>query len=463
MAFNSFPFLFIFLPLVLLLYYARFDRLNPKVFIIVVALAFYVIAGLSALPLLLVSIVFNWLLARRMRAQSDPVRRKRWLVAGLVANVAFLCWFKYLGFIVWNIAAITGIQFAVPAIVWPLGISFFTLQQIMYLVDCYQELIPANGLVDHAAFVSFFAYITAGPITRSQQVVPQMQSPEIRNLDFDRLARAIVLFLIGLAKKCVLADNLALVGSTITPGKVLFLDTWFVVIAYAMQIYFDFSGYSDMAKAVALMFNIEIPSNFNTPFRALSVTEFWQRWHISLTRFITTYLYTPIVRSFRKVTLGISVAATITAMFICGLWHGGAWTYVIWGTLHGVALGFNQVWKRYKLRAPDGLAWILTFIFLNVGFAFFRAPDVPSALTTVGAMFGCGLKGGSLLQFEMLPRDLLLIFLSVGLACFGKNSDQLTSEFTPSWRSAIAAAALGLVSLLYLNSTLSKVFIYRDF
>jgi alginate O-acetyltransferase complex protein AlgI len=463
MPFNSFPFLFIFLPLVLLFYYARLDRLSPKVFIIVVSLAFYMIAGVGALPLLLASIVFNWLLARGMRAQSDPVRRKRWLVAGLVANVAFLGWFKYLGFIISNIAAITRIRLAVPSIVWPLGISFFTLQQVMYLVDCYQDLIPANGLVDHAALVSFFAYITAGPITRSQQVVPQMQAPEIRNLDFDRIARAIVLFLIGLAKKCVLADNLALVGSNITPGKVLFLDTWFVVIAYAMQIYFDFSGYSDMAKAVALMFNIEIPSNFNTPYRALSVTEFWQRWHITLTRFITTYLYTPMVRSFRKVTLGISVVATIVAMFICGLWHGGAWTYIIWGTLHGVALAFNQAWKRYKLRAPDAVAWIATFIFLMVGFAFFMAPDVASALRTVGAMFGWGLKGGSLLQFEMLPRDLMLIFLSLGLACFGKNSDELTAEFTPSWRTAVAATALGLISLLYLNSTLSKVFIYRDF
>jgi D-alanyl-lipoteichoic acid acyltransferase DltB (MBOAT superfamily) len=230
-----------------------------------------------------------------------------------------------------------------------------------------------------------------------------------------------------------------------------------------MQIYFDFSGYSDMAKAVALMFNIEIPSNFSTPYRALSVTEFWQRWHITLTRFITTYLYTPIVRSFRKVTLGISVAATIAAMFICGLWHGGAWTYVIWGTLHGVALGFNQVWKRYKLRAPDAVAWVATFVFLNVGFAFFRAPHVSSALATVAAMFGWGLTGGSLLHFEMLPREIMLIGLSIALALFGKNSDQLTAEFTPSWRSALAATGLALLSLLYLNSTLSQVFIYRDF
>jgi D-alanyl-lipoteichoic acid acyltransferase DltB (MBOAT superfamily) len=463
MPFNSFPFLFIFLPLVLLLYYARLDRLKPKVFILVVSVVWYVVAGLHFLPLLLASIVFNWLLAKRMRAQESAVLRKSWLIAGLVANVAFLCWFKYLGFIFWNITAITGVRFSVPHIVWPLGISFFTLQQIMYLVDCYQELIPANGLVDQAVFVSFFAYITAGPITRSQQVVPQMQLPEIRTPNFDRLARAMMLFLIGLAKKCVLADNLALVGANITPGKVLFLDTWLVVIAYAMQIYFDFSGYSDMAKAVALMFNIEIPSNFSTPYRALSVTEFWQRWHITLTRFITTYLYTPIVRSFRKVTLGISVAATIAAMFICGLWHGGAWTYVIWGTLHGVALGFNQVWTRYKLRAPDAVAWVATFVFLNVGFAFFRAPHVSSALATVAAMFGWGLTGGSLLHFEMLPREIMLIGLSIALALFGKNSDQLTAEFTPSWRSALAATGLALLSLLYLNSTLSQVFIYRDF
>jgi alginate O-acetyltransferase complex protein AlgI len=294
-------------------------------------------------------------------------------------------------------------------------------------------------------------------------VVPQMQLPELRIINFDRLARAIMLFLIGLAKKVVLADNLALVGSTLPPGHTSLLDTWLLVIAYALQIYFDFSGYSDMAKAVALMFNIEIPSNFNRPYCATSVTEFWQRWHITLTRFITTYLYTPIVKSFRKATLSVSVFATIAAMFICGLWHGGAWTYVIWGTLHGVALGVNQIWKRYKLKVPNALAWVLTFIFLNVGFAFFKASDVPTALSTVAAMFGWGVRHGSWPHFEVVPRDLLLLALGMVLACFGKNSDELTQEFYPSWRSAIAATALGLISLLYLNSTLSKVFIYRDF
>jgi alginate O-acetyltransferase complex protein AlgI len=337
------------------------------------------------------------------------------------------------------------------------------VQQIMYLVDCYEALIPPNRLVDQTAFVSFFAYITAGPITRSQQVVSQMQSPEIRNVNYDRLARAVMLFVVGLSKKVALADNLALVGATLPPGYTSLLDTWFVVIAYALQIYFDFSGYSDMARAVALMCNIEIPSNFNTPYRALSVTEFWQRWHMTLTRFITNYLYTPMMRSFRRATLGISVGATIFAMFICGLWHGAAWTYVIWGALHGVALGFNQIWKRYKLKLPDAVAWVFTFAFLNIGFAFFRAHDVPSALQTVAAMLGSGTRGWSFLHFEHTMRDLLLILVCMALACLGKNSDQIAEEFTPSWRSALVATGLGLVSLLYLNSTLSKVFIYRDF
>ena len=463
MPFNSLSFVLLFMPAVVALYYARLDRLQPKVFILVVSLLSYGIAQPRSLPLLFVSILFNWVISRQMRSQGTQASRQRWLVAGLVANVGFLCWFKYLDFIFSNVALITGIRYSVPHMIWPLGISFFTLQQIMYLVDCYEDLIPANDLLGHTAFVSFFAYITAGPITRSHQVVPQMQSPEIRNVDYARLARAVMLFWLGLSKKVVLADNLALVGSTLPAGYTSLLDTWFVVIAYALQIYFDFSGYSDMAKAVALMFNIEIPSNFNTPYRALSVTEFWQRWHITLTRFITTYLYTPIMRSFRRATLGISVGATIIAMFICGLWHGGAWTYVIWGTLHGVALGFNQIWKRYKLRLPDPVAWVLTFAFLNIGFAFFRAPDVPSALLTLKAMFGSGVHGWSFLHFGLIPRDLLLICICMALACLGKNSDQIADEFTPSWRSAVAAAALGLVSLVYLNSTLSKVFIYRDF
>jgi D-alanyl-lipoteichoic acid acyltransferase DltB (MBOAT superfamily) len=149
-------------------------------------------------------------------------------------------------------------------------------------------------------------------------------------------------------------------------------------------------------------------------------------------------------------------------MFICGLWHGGAWTYVIWGTLHGVALGVNQIWNRYKLKLPNVVAWLLTFGFLQIGFAFFRAPNVPSALTTVAAMFGWGVRG-SFLHFQLIPRDLFLIGLGMMLSCLGKNSDELTKEFSPSWRTALAAAALGLLSLFYLNSTLSKTFIYRDF
>ncbi len=463
MPFNSLLFVLIFLPGVLILYYGNFDRLPPKIFLIIVSLLSYGMVQPRALPLLIVSIGFNCLISQRIQSQVTQLRRKGWLIAGLIANVGFLCWFKYLDFIFGNLALITGIRYSVPHMVWPLGISFFTLQQIMYLVDCYEDLIPANRLVDHTAFVSFFAYITAGPITRSQQVVPQMRSLEIRSVNYDRLARAVMLFVLGLSKKVVLADNLALVGSSQPAGYTSLPDTWFVVIAYALQIYFDFSGYSDLAKAVALMFNIEIPSNFNTPFRALSVTEFWQRWHITLTRFITTYVYTPIMRSCKRATLGISVGATIVAMFICGLWHGGAWTYVIWGTLHGVALGFNQIWKRYKLRLPNAVAWVFTFAFLNVGFAFFRAHDVPSALRTVAIMFGSGTHGWYSLHVELLPRDILLIVVCMALSCLGKNSDQFMDEFVPSWRSALVAAGLGLVSLVYLNSTLSNVFIYRDF
>jgi alginate O-acetyltransferase complex protein AlgI len=462
MPFNSLGFVLIFLPAVVVLYYAKLDRLHPRVFIIAASLVFYGLAQLRMLPLLILSIVLNWLIARQIAANAGGAARKRWLLAGLVANLGVLCWFKYLGFIITNAAFLTGIRLTVPQMIWPLGISFFTLQQIMYLVDCYEELIPANGLMDHAASVSFFPYITAGPITRAQQVVTQIQRLEIRNVDYDRLARAVMLFLIGLCKKVVLADNLALVGAEL-PANTSILDTWFVVIAYAMQIYFDFSGYSDMARAAALMLNIEIPSNFDTPFCALSVTEFWQRWHITLTRFITTYVYTPIMRSFRRATLSVSVSATIVAMFICGLWHGGAWTYVIWGTLHGVALGFNQIWKRYKLKLPNAVAWVLTFGFLNIGFAFFRAPNVPSAWLTLQAMFGFGAYSGPFLHFDLIRPDLLLIAVCMALACLGKNSDQLTEKLVPSWRTAFAAVVLALVSLVHLNSTVSRVFIYRDF
>src|SRR5271165_3984064 len=191
MPFNSLTFVLIFLPAVLILYYGNLDRLPPKIFLIIVSLLSYGMVQPRALPLLIVSIGFNYLISQRIQVQLTQPRRKGWLIAGLIGNVGFLCWFKYLDFIFGNLALITGIRYRPPHIIWPLGISFFTLQQIMYLVDCYEDLIPANRLVDHTAFVSFFAYITAGPIARSQQVVPQMRSLGIRIVNFDRLARAV--------------------------------------------------------------------------------------------------------------------------------------------------------------------------------------------------------------------------------------------------------------------------------
>ena len=286
------------------------------------------------------SLLFNYAVARVIRSAEEPARR-RWLIFAVSANVAFLCAFKYVNFLLGGLLHL-------PSLAFPLGVSFFTIQQIMYLVDCYEEMTTPSSLLDHAVFTTFFAYITAGPITRARDVISQLQAPAPREIAEDT-ARALTLFAIGLFKKVVFADAFATLADSgfNAAGDVTAIPAWISAFAFTLQIYFDFSGYSDMAIAAALLLGIRIPKNFDNPLRSLSITEFWRRWHISLSNFITAYLYTPIVKSFGRVTIFTSMAATMIAMTVAGLWHGPAGTFVVvFGAMHGAALAANQYWKE---------------------------------------------------------------------------------------------------------------------
>jgi alginate O-acetyltransferase complex protein AlgI len=276
----------------------------------------------------------------------------------------------------------------VPDLELPLGLSFFTLAQIMYLVDTYQAPETVNSLFDHATFASFFPYVTSGPISRSMEVIPQFKGFTAGESRLELACRGVFLFVLGLAKKVVFADSFARVADDgfRTFSSYSTLEAWIFCLAYAFEIYFDFSGYSDMAVGSAWMLGVEIPINFNAPFRSKSMSEYWQRWHMSLSAFITHYLYTPILRSMGRATIGKSAAATIIAMSIAGLWHGPSSTFLVWGVLNGSALAVNQVWKRRKKRLPALLSWAITFAFVNVTFVFFRSPDVPFALHFLSQM-----------------------------------------------------------------------------
>jgi D-alanyl-lipoteichoic acid acyltransferase DltB (MBOAT superfamily) len=472
MLFNSFTFLLAFTPVVLACHWLikrNFPARYAQVFLLVASLAFYSWnRPLSNLLPLTISALFNFGMAYGISMAAHPLAKKRILILGLTGNVLFLVMLKYARFAQETLLFVTGIQLPVPEFALPLGVSFFTLQQVMYLVDCYEELVPPSRLLDHASFVAFFPYLSMGPLVRARQVLPQLRTGGVPNAEW--FARGSLLMAMGLCKKVLLAEPLATLadgGFTALPAPLSCVEAWISALAYTLQIYFDFSGYTDMAIGIALMLGIQLPPNFRSPYRALSIIDFWQRWHITLSQFITTYLYTPIIRSFRKATLLTAAIATLAAMTIAGLWHGPSWNFVLFGTIHGVALVVNQYWrKKVRLKLPSSICWLLTMGVVVVAFVFFRAATLPDAVRMLQALipgppfFGYSILRSGSLGFIGTP----IIFLgAILVATVGPNSNEWAGKLHPTPRAAAAVAALLLVGVFYLNSTTAREFIYFAF
>jgi alginate O-acetyltransferase complex protein AlgI len=475
LTFNSFNYILLFLPVILVAcQLAR--RLPiakaPQICILLASMVFYAWKAPSHLGYLFGSILVNWQIARWIGTATGQ-RRKRFLQLGLVLNIGFLCVFKYVNFFLRSFPHLIPTRFLLPDFEFPLGISFFTITQIMYLVDCYESLLPASSLFDHATFVSFFPYVISGPIARAKRILHQ--TGDFGGKDGQRsefLARGVYLFSIGLFKKVVIADAFAQVAAygLNSATNLSTLEAWVFSIAYTMQIYFDFSGYSDMAIASALMLGIEIPRNFDAPYRSKSIIEFWQRWHISLTNFITTYLYTPILKTFPRASLAASAIATLLAMTIAGLWHGPSWTFVCYGLWHGIGLAFNQVWRKKKFwKLPAALSWAVTFSFVNIACILFHSRTLADAASRIVSLvplhniFGVAnldtmRQQGIIFHYVALP-----LLIGIFVAFFGKSSEELSREFRPTVANSAAVVALTLVSWIFMNSTMGTPFVYFAF
>ncbi len=475
MNFNSFLYILLFLPAVLILCEISrrlpFAR-APQVCILAASLFFYAWVRPWHLVYLLGSILTNWLLGRRIGTSSQP-RRKYYLRAGLALNICFLCTFKYSNFLLRMVPYFARHPLALPELAFPLGISFFTLTQIMYLVDCYEDLNPPSSLLDHATFVSFFPYVISGPISKAKRILHQFPGLNERvRPSTAQVASAMYLFSLGLIKKVVVADafsRLADYGFT-SATNMSALEAWCFVSAYTLQIYFDFSGYSDMAIASALLLGIEIPRNFDAPLRSLSIIEFWQRWHISLSSFITTYLYTPILKSFRRATLETASVATLLSMAIAGLWHGPSWGFVIFGILHGIGLVVNQYWRKKKMPAlPHFVSWLVTFALVDVAFVFFHSHTLAGALGYLRYL----VSWHHPLSVDNLHvangNDLMAILFAVSqivglvVALTGKSSEARARDFVPSGWTWAQTVAFTLIAWLFLNSNVSAPFVYFGF
>jgi alginate O-acetyltransferase complex protein AlgI len=489
MLFNSYEFIFLFLPATLAVYFLLSKwRLTvaSNAWLLFASLFFYSWWNVRYLPLILISILFNYtigyLLVEHDTLRKQPVSKQTVFRFGLVGNLLFLGYFKYMDFFIGNLNSLFAANLPRLEIILPLGISFFTITQIAFLVDCYEGLVEDRKLLSYSLFVTFFPHLLAGPILHHKEMMPQFDAVRNKVLNYKNLSRGLLLFFIGLFKKVVIADQLSL---SVKEGfhsaaSLNMVEAWVTSLSYTMQLYFDFSGYSDMAIGVGLLFNIVLPVNFNSPYKATNIIDFWKRWHMSLTSFITTYLYSPIVRSFRKVTFQKSMLATFLAMFIAGIWHGAGWTFIIWGALHGGALVVNHLFKKKKIKLPSWLGWLITFNFVNAGFVFFRAKTVPDALDILKGMLGLrGVLPATIERFSFAKLDhgsfwkallahldgndgtiwVLLVILIFTLTC--RNSIELEERFKPSWKTLVFLMAIAGYTLTNMNKV--SEFLYFQF
>ncbi len=458
MLFSSSIFILVFLPVTLGLYYAFARRRTLRIGLLIAAsLVYYGYWDVRFVPLLVGLALVNWLLARHFAAGGGRV----WLDLGIVLNLAALGFFKYANFFLANLFALSDRAAPQLDIVLPLGISFFIFQKISYLVDLRRGDRHVYPLADYCLFVFFFPQLIAGPIVRHNEIIPQFDAPPRRAEMWENLGRGAMLFVLGLTKKVAFADTLApnvnLLFAKAAAGTVLnFAEGWAAAVSFALQIYFDFSGYSDMAIGLALMFGFRLPFNFDAPYRSASIREFWRRWHMTLSRFLRDYLYIPLGGN-RLGGLRQAVNVILT-MLLGGLWHGASWTFVAWGGLHGAALALNGAWARRGLGFPRLAGWALTMLFVLVGWVLFRAADFATAAHILQSM--AGLDGFG--KVKLANRAVLYIGLAV--AALGPTSQQAILErLRPSgW--AAGAAAMALVwALLAIGGRLQNEFIYFQF
>lgn len=486
MLFNSPEFLFALLPATLIAYYLarRLISHDAALFVLNVAsLVFYGWWDPRYLPLLVFSAVANFYLGRTILAQRDGGERagRGVLAFGVVLNLALIGLFKYADFAVRNVNAVTGADLPLPELDLPLAISFFTFQQIAFLVDVYAKRTAPDTLARHLLFVAFFPQLIAGPIVAHRLMGPQLADAKRRDDIWANLGIGLSIFAVGLAKKVLLADNIEPFASAVFGGAARgetlgLIEAWVGALAYALQIFFDFSGYSDMALGLGRMFGYTLPINFNAPYKSASIVEFWRRWHITLSHFLRDYLYIPLGGNRKGPARRYANLAIV--MLLGGLWHGAAWTFVVWGGLHGLALMVNHVFDRIR---PGGLAprarvfsVIVTFLFVVVAWVFFRAESFGSAAAVLSAMAGANGLGPLAADDALVALALgyLIVWaapdtptLFAGALDKGVKREAGVTASRPRWSAtpAWAVAAAALLFFAVINTWKASEFIYYTF
>ncbi len=474
MVFSSYIFLFAFLPLVLGGYYLLSHVKNPiwqRLFLIGASLYFYGYFNPSYLTIIVVSILANYILAYGMsRSKGAAGTVFFWL--GVLFNVGLLGYFKYRDFFVENINALFHASMMLKHIALPLGISFFTFQQLSFLVSIRKGEEVLERFDDYCIFVLFFPQLVAGPIVLYSEMIPQFKDPRRRYFQWDNAAQGAYIFTLGLFKKAVIADTLALFADTGFGASSLgFCAAWATALSYTFQVYFDFSGYSDMAVGLGKLFNIDIPFNFRSPYQSESIGVFWRRWHITLGRALQSYIYFPLGGS--REGAWKTYRNLLITFLVSGLWHGAAWTFVLWGLLHGLFNALERGFSKPLSKVPHGLRVLGTFLIVNALWVLFRAESFRNAAMVYRGMVD--FSNFNLLQVGTLAIDgfvgvplvlntayVLTVLLVLGLVCFrAKNSCQMLEDFTCRKSLLWLTAVLFCIALVHLSR--ESVFIYFNF
>ena len=455
--------MFLFMPIACTGYFllsSRFPNI-AKSWLVLASLCFYGWWNVYYVPLIIISAIFNYLVGTYLGNLTHGTTKSRIaLKIGIVANLLALGYFKYIDFITDNIMSLAGIAHEPFNVVLPLAISFFTFQQIAYLVDSYRRETSEYNFRNYMLFVCFFPQLIAGPIVHHKQMMPQFADPKNLKINDHNLTLGLLIFSIGLFKKIVLADTFALWATSGFDEAIAlsFLEAWATSLSYTFQLYFDFSGYTDMAIGAALILNIKLPFNFNSPYKAKSIREFWQRWHITLSSFLRDYLYIsmggsrcPKIKLYRNLFL---------TFLLGGLWHGAAWTFVIWGALHGAAMVIHRIYSSVYKELPAAIAWVITFLFVNATWVVFRAKDWASAQKIYQGMLD--INSFEMINYLWLAAVIagLLIVLSL------PNSNRLQEielKRIPYELIAVFSAGLIFGTILIMEIRKTSEFLYFQF
>ena len=531
MLFNSYIFIFAFLPVAVLGFYllGRHNQFLAVSWVVAASLFFYGWWNPAYLILIVASVCGNYVIGTLLLTRAGQIAggyHRTLLAVGVTANLAVIGYYKYANFFLDNINAVFDTGFQIEQLLLPLGISFFTFQQVAFLVDCYTGKARSWRFMHYAFFVTFFPQLIAGPIVYHKEIQPQLQRSRFGIFKSSNIAVGLTIFIIGLTKKVILADNIAayanpVFDSAAAGGDTALLDSWIAAVAYTLQLYFDFSGYSDMAIGLARLFGLKLPLNFDSPFKAASIIEFWNRWHMTLSRFINAYLFVPMATPLTRFSvmhrypkwldfaLRIHIPLLVTFL-LAGLWHGAGWTFVVFGLMHGIYLVVNHTWRAIRPKrksAPGRAAWlqrqvsiVFTFVMVVLTFVPFRAADMAAAQSIWAGMFGLNgilLPGPYLDSFGSLGPNLAALGVKFGdfpyglsealpwllltliIVWFLPNTDEIMRRYRPAinprtrvarwpafewrmrFRDAVLVALFGTIS--FLSLTRVNEFLYFQF